>query len=157
MDRNDFNSRLLATFEVQGGGYALDAREVLEVIRASNFTPVAHAHPVVLGVMNLRGRIVTLLDLGLMLGFAAHRWQGQDPVVLVERDGEWFGLVIDAIGDVKTVAEGSLLAVPEHITPPLRTHCSGILRAANRAWMELKADSLLDAELTLNLLERKTN
>jgi purine-binding chemotaxis protein CheW len=157
MEGVDFTSRLLATFELRGGGYALDAREVLEVIRTCDCTPVAHAHPAVLGVMNLRGRIVTLLDLGMLLGLQPHAWNSQDLVVLVERDGEWFGLVIDAIGEVRPVTADSLLAVPEHITPPLRAHCRGILRAAGRAWMELQADSLLDAELSLSLLERKIN
>ena len=59
---------LLATFFVRDALCALDASGVQEVIRVESVTPVRHAPEEVAGVMNLRGKIVTLLDLGIILG-----------------------------------------------------------------------------------------
>ncbi len=59
---------LLATFFVRGALCALDATEVQEVIRLGPVTPVRYAPEAVLGIVNLRGKIVTIVDLGLRLG-----------------------------------------------------------------------------------------
>lgn len=157
MEAHDSHLRLLATFELGEAGFALDATEVLEVIRAGEITPVAHAHPVVLGVMNLRGRIVTLLDLGYLLGLAPHVWRDRDPVVLVEHGGEWLGLVIDTIGEVKAIADTALLPVPEHLPAELRPHCAAVLRSANRAWLLLRTENLLAEELVFSAAERTSS
>ena len=60
---------LLATFFVRDALCALDAAGIQEVIRLGPLTPVRHAPPDVAGILNLRGKIVTILDLGLRLGF----------------------------------------------------------------------------------------
>ncbi len=157
MVKPDSHPRLLATFSLGEAGFALDAAEVLEVIHVTDITPVAHAHPVVLGVMNLRGRIVTILDLGLLLGLEPHLWRDQDLVVLVERDGEWLGLVIDAIGEVKNMADTALLPVPEHLSMDLRPHCAGVLRTTNRAWLLLRTEALLASEFEVSATERTSH
>ena len=59
---------LLATFFVGDALCALDASGVQEVIRVESVTPVRHAPEEVMGVMNLRGKIVTLLDPRIILG-----------------------------------------------------------------------------------------
>ena len=59
---------LLATFYVRDALCALDAAGVQEVIRLTSVTPVRQASPEIAGVINLRGKIVTLLDTGLILG-----------------------------------------------------------------------------------------
>ncbi len=61
---------LLATFFVRDALCALDAAGVQEVIRLGPVTPVRHAPEEVLGILNLRGKIVTIVDLGLRLGFS---------------------------------------------------------------------------------------
>lgn len=61
-------SVLLTTFFVGNALCALDAAGVQEVIRVESVTRVRHAPDEVTGVINLRGKIVTLLDLGMMLG-----------------------------------------------------------------------------------------
>src|ERR1039457_979992 len=60
---------LLATFFVRDTLCALDAAGVQEVIRLGPVTPVRYAPEEVLGIINLRGKIVTIVDLGLRLGF----------------------------------------------------------------------------------------
>ena len=70
---------LLATFFVGDALCALDAAGVQEVIRVESVTAVRHAPPEVVGVMNLRGKIVTLLDPRIILGLGQERAHAREP------------------------------------------------------------------------------
>ena len=102
---------------VGGDSYAVELLRVQEVGRTAPVVAMRGAAPCVLGAMNLRGRIVPVLDLGLWLGTA----RSVDPtaapderarIVVVERDNELIGALVTAVDDVVTLgAEG--------IEPPL--------------------------------------
>lgn len=93
--------------------FGVDVARVREVIRFQHLTPVPLAPPAVAGLMNLRGEIVTALDLRALLG---HPPRGQDAPpainVIVHIDGGVVSLLVDGIGDVADVAEASLEASP---------------------------------------------
>ena len=79
--------------------------DVQEVTASAELTPVPLASPVVSGLMNLRGRIVTAIDLRRSLQLA-DRPSDQPPITLILRaDGGSIGLLVDAIGDVLEVDE----------------------------------------------------
>ncbi|MBF0546380.1 MAG: chemotaxis protein CheW [Candidatus Riflebacteria bacterium] len=59
--------KLIATFFINDCLYGIDTQRLQEVVRISEITPVHHSPEYVLGVMNLRGRIVTVIDLGCKL------------------------------------------------------------------------------------------
>src|ERR1035441_4152417 len=84
---------LLATFFVRDALCALDAAGIQEVIRLGPLTPVRHAPPAVAGIVNLRGKIVTILDLGLRLGFAKAVATGESRIFIIEDRGEFVGLL----------------------------------------------------------------
>jgi len=91
---------LLATFFVRDVFCALDAAGVQEVIRLGPLTPVRHAPEEVAGILNLRGKIITILDLGLKLGFARTVAGPESRVFIVEDRNEFIGLMVDRVGDV---------------------------------------------------------
>ena len=93
-------SALLATFFVRKALCALDASVVQEVIRPGSVTPVRHAPAEVLGVINLRGRIVTLLDTGLILGFDKSVAGPDSRIFIVEDRNEFVGLLVDRVAEV---------------------------------------------------------
>jgi purine-binding chemotaxis protein CheW len=93
-------ARLLATFVLRNSLFAFDASRVQEVIRLGAVTCVRHAPEDVAGVINLRGRIVTLLDLGHMLGFGKAETSRDSRIFIVEDRGEFLGLLVDQAGDV---------------------------------------------------------
>ena len=84
---------LLSTFFVRDSLCALDAAGVQEVIRLGSFTCVRHAPEAVAGVMNLRGRIVTLLDLGLILGFGQSTITPDSRVFILDDRNEFLGIL----------------------------------------------------------------
>lgn len=101
------------TFRLDGGLYGVPVEHVQEVLRPLELTPVPLAAPAVAGLVNLRGQIVTTLELRSRLGLA-DREPGATSLCVVVRtaDGTPVSLVVDAIGDVVEPDEAL------HQTPP---------------------------------------
>ncbi len=102
---------------VGGDSYAIELLRVQEVGRTAPIVAMRGAAPSVLGAMNLRGRIVPVLDLGLWLGTARSVDPASPPdertrIVVVERDNELIGALVTAVDDVVTLR-------PDRIEPPL--------------------------------------
>jgi purine-binding chemotaxis protein CheW len=106
---------LLATFFVGNALCALDASEVQEVLRVDSVTPVWHAPAEVLGVMNLRGKIVTLLDPGIILGLGKSVATRESRVFILEDRNEFLGILVDRAGEVVEVERGQGESLPVNI------------------------------------------
>jgi purine-binding chemotaxis protein CheW len=73
----------------------------VEVVRMAALAPVPDAPPHVLGLLDLRGRVVPVLDLRRRLGLAAAEPGLSTPICVVEAGGRGFGLVADTVTDVR--------------------------------------------------------
>jgi purine-binding chemotaxis protein CheW len=123
---------LLATFFVRDALCALDAAGVQEVIRVESVTRVRHAPEEVAGVINLRGKIVTLLDLGMILGFGKSDITRESRVFIMEDRNEFLGVLVDREGEVLEVEPGQEDSLPVNI-PAAQARCfQGICRAGGR-------------------------
>lgn len=85
-----------------GEHYALAVEGVLEVAQIADVTPVPGAAAAILGVANLRGEIIPVVDLALLLGLHAAR--PPQRVVVTEEGGRRAGLAVEAVSDVGPVA-----------------------------------------------------
>ena len=106
-------TRQLCTFFLDGHHLGIDVTQVQEVIRSQELTTVPLAPREILGLINLRGQIVSALDLRRRLGLP-DRPEGQPPMNVVIRtpDGS-LSLLVDAIGDVVEVHETDFEAPPD--------------------------------------------
>ena len=122
------NPAQYATFLLDGllGGVAV--QQVQEVIRYQPMTRVPRAPAVVEGLINLRGQIVTAIDLRTRLGLP-RRLADQLPmnVVVSQPDGV-VSLLVDAIGDVVEVEAALFEAVPETVSPRVREIVAGVFK-----------------------------
>jgi purine-binding chemotaxis protein CheW len=109
--RSSTQTMLIATFHVRGTTCGVDAMKVQEVIRVSKVTTVHHASDQIVGIINLRGKIVTVIDLGMALGLGRLTMGPESRAFIVECQGEHVGLLADSANDV-------VAANPEEITPP---------------------------------------
>ncbi len=134
---------LLATFFLQDSWFALDASTVQEVIRLGTVTVVSHGPPEVVGVINLRGKIVTLLDTGLILGLAAAARTRESRVFLVEDRGEFLGLLVDHVGEVIEVEPGNREPLPLNLPAAQARFFSGVCRSAGRVITLLHSAEIL--------------
>src|SRR5206468_4084904 len=103
----------LATFWLDGDLYGVEVEHVQEVPRSQKLTRVPLAPPAVAGLINLRGQVVTAIELRERLG-RPPRPEGTDAVVIVVRlHGEAVSLLVDSIADVVDVAAGDFEAPPD--------------------------------------------
>ena len=93
--------------------YGVDILQVQEIREVNEVTRVPHVSPFVRGVINLRGAIVPIVDLGLMFGFAkAIPLQAASAIVL-NVDRRMVGLVVSSVSDVLALAEDEILPAPD--------------------------------------------
>jgi purine-binding chemotaxis protein CheW len=96
--------RLFCTFRVKDRLFGVDILDVKEVTAETTFTRVAHAPDEVLGLVNIRGHICLALDLRRLLGLPALAVTVDSRLVLFKSSvGHAFGVVVDAIADIRTV------------------------------------------------------
>ena len=133
------------TFYVAGHYFGLDVLRVQEVIRYQEMTRVPLAPPVVRGLINLRGQIVTALDLRRRLELH-DRPADQLPInVVVQTDDGAVSLLVDEIGDVLEVREQAFERPPETLKGTARE----LIRGAYK--LEDKLLLILDTERTVSL------
>lgn len=105
---------------VGNDSYALELLRVQEVVRLAPIVALRGAARAVLGVMNLRGRIVPALDLGLWLDAGCVHGDERSRIVVIERDDEMIGVLVSAVEDVVTLGR-------ERIEPPLASSDAGAI------------------------------
>lgn len=111
--------RQYCTFWVDELYLGVDALDVQEVLRDPVLTPVPLARPAVQGLVNLRGQIVTAVDLGVLLGMAGR--SRRMAVVVRSTDGP-VSLLVDRIDDVLPVPRSRHEAVPSTLRGLAREH-----------------------------------
>jgi purine-binding chemotaxis protein CheW len=117
--------------------FGVELKGVQEVIRALDITKVPLAPGVVSGLMNLRGQIVTALDLRMRLELEP-RPAGIRPMnVVVRSDDGAISLLVDEIGDVVEVEEGTFERPPETLRGTIRSVITGVHKLNDRLLLVL--------------------
>jgi purine-binding chemotaxis protein CheW len=115
------------TFSLAPQGYGIDVLRIREIIRLVDITTVPQMPSCVRGVINLRGKIIPVIDLRLRLGFEAAKSTEQTCVVVVlarlaEGKTAQMGLVVDAVEEVTNIGAGDIEETPE-FGSDLTTNC----------------------------------
>jgi purine-binding chemotaxis protein CheW len=97
---------------IEAQAFGVPVMQVRDVLRRQQLAPVPLAPRAVAGLLNLRGRIVTAIDMRKRLGLPACAADGETANVVVEHEGEVYALVVDSVGDVLAVDEQHVQAVP---------------------------------------------
>ena len=126
--------RQFATFCVNDALYGTDILQIREVIERPDYSPVPQAPPIVEGLMNLRGQIITVIDLARSLGVSAAGREKPRTCVILKTDGELegqrtqdtalerigpenVGLLVDGMGEVVEIDDGEIDASPANTSP----------------------------------------
>ncbi|MGZ8400176.1 MAG: chemotaxis protein CheW [Methyloceanibacter sp.] len=130
---------------VTGGQlFGLRLERVRDVFVPRGLSKVPLAPPEVAGLLNLRGRIVTAIDLRRRLGLPAREDGGAPVAVGIEERGELYGLIVDRVGDVLRVKRSSYEANPVNLDQRWTKVCAGVHRLDHRLMVVLDVDKVLD-------------
>ena len=133
----------LSTFRVADHLFGIEVLRVQEVIRHQVMTPVPLAAAEVRGLINLRGQIVTAIDLRHRLHLPPRGDDGQPMNVVVSTGEESVSLLVDEIGDVLEVDEASFERPPETLDPTLRDLIRGAFKLDEELLLLLDTDRAL--------------
>jgi purine-binding chemotaxis protein CheW len=135
------------TFFVDQYFFGIEISRVQEVIRYQEMTDVPLAHPVIRGLINLRGQIVTAIDLRRRLGFPPLK-AGRFPmnVVIRAEDGP-LSLLVDEISDVMDVSEDWFENPPENLNGETRVMIQHVCKLKDRLLLILDVEQLLNLEV----------
>lgn len=144
MDTGDLTLKEYVTAVIGSQLFGLPILRVQDVFIPERVTRVPLAPPEIAGVLNLRGRIVTLIDLRRRLGLDGAAQENAAMAIGVESRGESYGLLIDAIGEVLKLDDGACEANPLNLDPALERVSTGIHRLDGRLLMMLDVDRVLE-------------
>ena len=137
---------LVSTFNLGEALFGIDTLQVQEVIPFSVLTPVYHAPDSILGILNLRGQIVTVLDLARRLEIDLDENRPANHILIVTWRGEHVGLLVDQAADVIPVDLDGLVDAPLNVSAAQRKCIQGISQAGARPVAILDVNSVLDEE-----------
>ena len=100
----------LVVFELDGREFALPIEDISEILQMVLVTPVPEVPPWVAGVVNLRGRVIPVIDLRTRLGIEPRPPRLNTPILIAEHGSRKLGLIADAVLDVITVQDDHLEA-----------------------------------------------
>jgi purine-binding chemotaxis protein CheW len=133
------------TFFVGDLFLGIEVDRVQEVIRGSDITPVPTAPPSVRGLINLRGQIVTAIDLGARFG-QADRGAESSTVLVLDVGSSLLSFVVDRAGDVIEVNDESFEAPPDTLKGESRRLIRGTYKLQNELLLVLDVEHALELE-----------
>ena len=137
------NFKEYVTAMVAGQMFGLPNLRVEDVFAPERLTRVPLAAPEVAGLLNLRGRIVTLIDMRKRLGLTGEESEYTAMAIGVECAGESYGLLVDSVGEVLTLYDAAREANPVNLDPRLAQVSAGIFRLEHQLLVLIDVDRVL--------------
>lgn len=150
------NATRFVTFFVAELFFGVDVLEVQEVLQPQRMTRVPLAPAMIEGLLNLRGQIVTAIDMRRRLGLAARPGAGLAVHVVVRTQGGAVSLLVDEIDDVLDAEPGSYEPAPDSLAPGLKELLRGVYKLQGRLLLILDTEKVREAALAHGTVPAKT-
>lgn len=134
----------LLTFTISGEQYAVDIERIVEIVTPRAVTRIPNADPSVVGIMSLRGTIVTLVDVRRKLRHARGSETADTRIVVIDFRNETVGFVVDRVQRVVKIARTAVEPHPVVHTAELEEAIRGVFRVSGALTILLDLDKLLD-------------
>jgi purine-binding chemotaxis protein CheW len=147
---NSFDQTQYLTFHLAGEEYAVGILQVREIITYGTLTKVPHTPPSIRGVINLRGNVVPVVDLGLKFGLTASPVTDRTCIVIVEADinesRAVMGVIADSVSQVISMSENNILPAPAFGTRVRIDFLRGMGKSGDKFVLVLDIDKVLNAD-----------
>lgn len=149
LDVNEANwdKKEYLTIRITDQLFGIPVLQVQDVLREQPITPIPLAAEEISGSLNLRGRIVTAIDVKKRLGLAANKDQKTTMSVVIEHDNELYSLIIDEVGDVLSLDKKSYEKNPATLDSLWSEIADGIYRLEDCLLVVLDVPKLLSKYL----------
>ena len=142
--KTDGVSELIA-FNIGEQQFSLRTTAVREIRGWTPATPLPHAPPFVLGVVNLRGAVLPIVDLAVRLGFPPTQPTARHAIVVVEVGDQVSGLLVDGVSDIFTADDAQIQPTPEIAAETAKLYLRGVIAMEGRLIGVIDIANLLPA------------
>ena len=140
--------RELISFRIGAQEFCVDIMEVREIRGWTPATALPQAPAFVRGVINLRGAVLPIVDLGARLGLGAADPTARHVIIVAQVQNQIVGLLVDAVSDILTVTDDMIQPTPDVASDMVRTFVRGLLAIEGRMVSFISLDRVLpDSEL----------
>jgi len=138
------------TFQLGNEDYGLPVLRIREIIKLMDITPVPQVPPHVKGVINLRGKVIPVVDLRLKFGFPPAEYTAQACIIVVDvvtgQGRMLMGAVVDAVSEVMTIAAADIEGTPEFGDRVQVDYISGLAKSKGAVKILLDLDRVLGTD-----------
>ncbi|CAG1017331.1 Chemotaxis protein CheW [Burkholderiaceae bacterium] len=131
--------------------FGVPISKVREIVRVPEITPVPDMPEFLKGVINLRGRIVAVVDMSRRLGTAGPGAKKANRVLILELGGSLTGLIVDSVSEIVKIDEESIEPPPEMISSIGAEYVTGVGKLKDRLFILLEIDKLMKPEEMLRV------
>ena len=131
------------TFFLDGEMYGVNVLQVQEVLRVSEIAPVPGAPEYVLGIINLRGNIVTVIDTRQRFGLGSKELDDLSRIVIIEVSGNVIGILVDGVAEVVYLRESSMESAPNVGSGESSRYIQGVCNRENQLLILVDLNKLL--------------
>ena len=140
---NDTALIQLVTFKIAEEEFGVDILRVQEIIRMMPITKVPKAPSFVEGVINLRGKVIPIIDMRRRFGMEANVHNEQTRITVMDLQGQVVGFVVDAVREVLRIKESTVEAPPQVVAGVGSEYLKGVGKLDDRLLILLDLDKLL--------------
>ena len=144
--RDVIPSGQLVTFTLDDVEFGLDIAKVQEITPRSNITQVPGSPNFVIGVLNLRGQIIPVIDSRLRFHLTPSEATSRTRIIVIDLAGQSTGLQVDAVSEVVKLDDFSLRETPPLVAGVRSDYLAGMVQAGNRLITLIDLDKILDSE-----------
>lgn len=141
-EEDDLAGRYL-TFYIEDALYGVDLRHVIEIIGIQSIAMVPDVPYYIKGIINLRGRIVPVLDTRLRIGLPERAHDDHTCIVIIDIDDSMVGMIVDSVAEVSTFASEDLSSLPEFTNVNAKKYLSSISRSGDQLVLNLDCKQFL--------------
>ena len=119
IDSLNKTSELYITFDLSEKLYAIPAEKIIEIVQLPALTMLEKVPDYIVGLLNLRGTIVSVIDLSMILGFERKQYSAECQILILDTDDSKVGILVDSVKDVVQIEKKQIEALPyaskEHV------------------------------------------
>ncbi|MDP5290737.1 chemotaxis protein CheW [Oceanimonas sp. CHS3-5] len=131
------------TFRLDNETYGINVMQVQEVLRYSDIAPVPGAPDYVLGIINLRGNVVTVLDTRLRFGLHPAEVSDNTRIVIIEAEKQVIGILVDSVAEVVYLKSSEIESAPNVGTSESARFIQGVCNRESELLILVDLDKLL--------------
>ena len=137
----------IIAFRLHEQEFCVKTTTIREIRGWAPVTPMPHTPPYVLGLINLRGAVIPVIDMACRLGMKMTEPSERSAIIVTDIAGKLVGLLVEQVSDMMTIKSEALQPAPEIIPEAQRAFCRGIVALEKSMVCFLNLDTVIADEL----------